>query len=257
MKKKVFQNGTLKSKAYFMNGNVKQEVEEAVYEGTTPLSAENLNDMQDNIEEEINSVSSNLLGLINGKLENYIVKTNDSKFDDVTQIIGDNYEDGKVYLITNSPVSDNNYIQSGATHSVIGMQYGNKSYGQQISFSIAGVKFRTKNNNVWGQWQCLTRDSVSFPILLNGWEEYISNANKIEKNNNIVTLMLALKSGTAKTVCQLPAGFRPEKFSYHPITNLTKREASVFSISRDGFITLEGPEVGNTIFANISFIAGN
>lgn len=55
MKKKVFQNGTLKSKAYFMDGDVKQEVEEAVYEGTTPLSAENLNDMQDNIEEEINS----------------------------------------------------------------------------------------------------------------------------------------------------------------------------------------------------------
>lgn len=55
MKKKVFQNGTLQSKAYFMNGETKQEVEEAVYEGTTPLSAENLNDMQDNIEEEINS----------------------------------------------------------------------------------------------------------------------------------------------------------------------------------------------------------
>ena len=55
MKKKVFENGTLKSKGYFMNGDVKQEVEEAVYEGTTPLSAENLNGMQDNIEEEINS----------------------------------------------------------------------------------------------------------------------------------------------------------------------------------------------------------
>lgn len=55
MKKKVFQNGTLKSKAYFMNGETKQEIEEAVWEGTTPLSAENLNDMQDNIEEEINS----------------------------------------------------------------------------------------------------------------------------------------------------------------------------------------------------------
>ena len=55
MKKKLFENGTLKSKAYFMNGDVKQEVEEAVWEGTTPLSAENLNGMQDNIEEEINS----------------------------------------------------------------------------------------------------------------------------------------------------------------------------------------------------------
>lgn len=55
MKKKVFKNGTLKSKGYFMNGETKQEVEEAIYEGETPLSAENLNDMQDNIEEEINS----------------------------------------------------------------------------------------------------------------------------------------------------------------------------------------------------------
>ena len=55
MKKKTFQNGTLKSKAYFMNGETKQEIEEAVWEGTTQLSAENLNDMQNNIEEEINS----------------------------------------------------------------------------------------------------------------------------------------------------------------------------------------------------------
>ena len=55
MKKKLFENGTLKSKAYFMNGETKQEVEEAVWEGTTPLSAENINEMQDNIEEEINS----------------------------------------------------------------------------------------------------------------------------------------------------------------------------------------------------------
>lgn len=54
MKKKVFENGTLKSKAYFMNGETKQEIEEAVWEGTTPLSAENINEMQDNIEEEIN-----------------------------------------------------------------------------------------------------------------------------------------------------------------------------------------------------------
>lgn len=198
-----------------------------------------------------------LRNLIRNKLQNYFVNTNDSKFDDVSQIIGDDYEDGKPYLITNAPINDGNFVQLGARHTVLGMQYGNKSYGQQISFSFEGVKFRTKNNNVWGQWQCLTRDSVSFPILLNGWEEYSSNANKIEKNNNIVTLMLALKSGTTKTVCQLPAGFRPENFSYYPITNLTKREASVFSISKDGFVILEGPEVGNTIFANISFIAGN
>ena len=38
-----------------MNGETKQEIEEAVWEGTTPLSAENINTIQDNIEEEINS----------------------------------------------------------------------------------------------------------------------------------------------------------------------------------------------------------
>lgn len=45
-----------------------------------------------------------LKNLVENKLENYFVKTNDSKFDDVSQIIGDGYKDGKAYLITNSPV---------------------------------------------------------------------------------------------------------------------------------------------------------
>ncbi len=159
MKKKAFKNGTLKSKGYFMNGDVKQEVEEAVYEGETPLSAENLNDMQNNIEEEINSVSSNLTGLINGKLENYIVTTNDSKFNDVKQIIGnDNYADGKPYLITNTPINDQNFIQNGSRHTILGMQYAEQKYGQQISFSLEGVKYRSQFNGTWKDWQCLTQN---------------------------------------------------------------------------------------------------
>lgn len=100
--------------------------------------------------------------------------------------------------------------------------------------------------------------SATFPELLNNWIPYNSaRDNTINKVDGIVFLRLSLKSGTSKEICQLPEGFRPKKFSYYPITNLTKREASVFGISTDGFITLEGPEIGNSIFANISFIAGN
>lgn len=54
MNKINFQNGTLVSKAKVtVNGTV-YEVEPAEYEGTTPLSAEVLNQMQDNIETDIN-----------------------------------------------------------------------------------------------------------------------------------------------------------------------------------------------------------
>lgn len=93
--------------------------------------------------------------------------------------------------------------------------------------------------------------------MLNGWTEYTANANRIEKNNDIVTLTLSVKSGTGQEICQLPTGFRPKQFGYYPITNLTKREASVFSISASGWIVLENPDVGNTVFANVSFIAEN
>lgn len=92
------------------------------------------------------------------KLTNYIVSTNDSKFDDVKTIIGDDYQDGKPYLITNNPVSDNNYIQGGARHTVLGMEYGNKSYGQQTSFSLAGIRYRSEFAGVWEDWQCLTQN---------------------------------------------------------------------------------------------------
>lgn len=54
MKKTNFKNGTLVSKAKVtINGTI-HEVEPEEYEGETPLSAEVLNEMQDNIEESIN-----------------------------------------------------------------------------------------------------------------------------------------------------------------------------------------------------------
>lgn len=54
MKKINFKNGTLVSKAKVIIDNTIHEVEPEEYEGETPLSAEILNQIQDNIEEAIN-----------------------------------------------------------------------------------------------------------------------------------------------------------------------------------------------------------
>lgn len=60
MNKINFQNGTLVSKAKVTINDTVYEVEPAEYEGTTPLNAENLNQIQTNAENSINTVQSNL-----------------------------------------------------------------------------------------------------------------------------------------------------------------------------------------------------
>lgn len=58
MNKINFQNGTLVSKAKVTINDTVYEVEPAEYEGTTPLNAENLNQMQDNIIQGIYPIGS-------------------------------------------------------------------------------------------------------------------------------------------------------------------------------------------------------
>lgn len=123
-----------------------------------------------------------LKNLVENKLENYFVNTNDSKFDDVSQIIGDDYEDGKPYLITNAPINDGNFVQLGVRHTVLGMQYAEKKYGQQISLSLSGIKFRTKFNGVWSQWQSLTQNITTGTEyetgrIIDGKKEYAKRIN--------------------------------------------------------------------------------
>lgn len=89
---------------------------------------------------------------ISSKLENYLVKTNDNKFNDVKQILGDDYEDRKAYLITNYPLGDSQYIQGGGTHTVLGMEYDSQKYGYQVSYGIDKILYRKKRNNVWSEW---------------------------------------------------------------------------------------------------------
>ncbi len=90
------------------------------------------------------------------KLTNYLVNVSDSKFDNVTQIIGNDFENSKAYLITNKPIGDGNYIQNGRRHTVFGMEYDNQAYGFQVSFGANQILHRKKESGVWGNWQRLT-----------------------------------------------------------------------------------------------------
>lgn len=88
---------------------------------------------------------------------NHYTYTNDNKFNDVTQIIGDKFEAGKVYCITNAPATDGNYIQGGYTHTVLGMETPGRQYGYQLSLTYRDMMFRIKSAGTWGNWLRIPR----------------------------------------------------------------------------------------------------
>lgn len=64
MKKIKFENGTLVSNAKVEVGGIIHDVTPEQYEGTTPLSASNMNAIQDNTEEAINEITPHKYKLI-------------------------------------------------------------------------------------------------------------------------------------------------------------------------------------------------
>lgn len=69
MTKIPFENGELVQAGYVMIDGVKYETVEPVYNGTTPVSADILNQMQNNVESAINSVET-LIGDTGSLLDN-------------------------------------------------------------------------------------------------------------------------------------------------------------------------------------------
>ena len=63
-----------------------------------------------------------------------------------------------MYCISNYPLTDGNYIQSGTAHTVLGMQYGDLMYGGQVSFGVNGIKYRTLYSGVWDLWRSVGRE---------------------------------------------------------------------------------------------------
>ena len=67
MTKISFEDGQLAQPGYVMIDNVKHETVEPVYNGKVPFNAEQLNKMQDNIEDAINSVNADDIAFSDGQ----------------------------------------------------------------------------------------------------------------------------------------------------------------------------------------------
>ena len=104
MKKTNFKNGTLVSKAKVTINSTIYEVEPEEYEGETPLSAEVLNEMQDNIEESING-------------KRILVTTTSEVTQNTNYTVPQKYHVGKndlwVYFEGTLLIKDENYIETG------------------------------------------------------------------------------------------------------------------------------------------------
>lgn len=211
---------------------------------TSPFSAERMN----HIEEGINE--------INNKMHNYLAKTNDSKFDDVSQIIGNDFQEKKVYVITNEPVNDGNYIQNGSTHTVIGSERTNQQYGYQLSLSYNGIKFRTKFDNVWNSWEDILLHPERANIeLLNSWEAHAAQTPQIYRNANMLHIAFVVKEGTSTLIATLPEGFRPKNTIFVPASNLYKNSGTLINIQSDGQIVCESADVGGLLTVNATLVA--
>lgn len=79
MKKIKFENGTLVSNAKVEIGGTIYDVTPEQYEGTTPLSASNMNAIQDNAEEAIKEVTANLEQLKTDVTNSNVYSTEETK----------------------------------------------------------------------------------------------------------------------------------------------------------------------------------
>lgn len=114
-----------------------------------------------NLVSAVNEIVTNL----SKTMKTFTVNTNDNKFNDVRQIIGDEAKDLVPYLITNYPLNDGNFIHNGAAHTILGMQYGDFKYGSQLSLSLNGIKFRTLFNEEWNEWQNIGKTGNVFDLV--------------------------------------------------------------------------------------------
>ena len=161
MDKINFQNGTLVAKAKVtINGTV-YEVEPEEYEGETPLSAEILNEMQDNIENAIPIVVDNLtstsetdvLSAKQGKILNDKLY---SVLEQVTNIDGVK-ENGKYGIFNATGTLPSGYSTSD-NNIIIECIMWNNSYGRQILHDVRSdnTYIRRLDNGIWHSWKKFT-----------------------------------------------------------------------------------------------------
>lgn len=144
-----WENGTLVSKAKVtINGNI-YEIEPEQYEGTTPLSAENMKQMEDNTENAINTAVNDLSSVLDSKI-GYVVLENDSNIDNVKENGRYGVFNAKGTLPSGYNVNDNNVIIDCIMWSSL--------YGRQILHDVrtTNTYVRNLNNGIWQNWKQYT-----------------------------------------------------------------------------------------------------
>ena len=119
MKKIKFENGTLVSNAKVEVGGIIYDVTPEQYEGTTPLSASNMNAIQDNTEEAINEITPHKYKLIITKDKESGEEIVIPCYYKVGADVLDVYLNGE-RLIKSSDISgkDGHYLETGSTGSI-------------------------------------------------------------------------------------------------------------------------------------------
>lgn len=156
------------------------------------LSAENLNQMQDNID--------------NAKIEKSTV---------LSQVDINTIEDTSYYYC-------NNCIHTPAENGYLFTQALSNDYIYQTFTNVAlsGIYTRIKYDGVWQEWNLINTPLQVIDmstILSNGW---VSNGvAEVFKKDDIVHINASIRYGTSTVVGRLPEGYRPMLTQLIPATN--------------------------------------
>lgn len=64
-----------------------------------------------------------------------------------------NVPDYKVYITSNRPINDGNFLFGGGSYSIMGMEYANHQYGYQYAMGSYKSMYRTLAYGIWQDWK--------------------------------------------------------------------------------------------------------
>ena len=111
----------------------------------------------------IDGTLANRISILGGHLEGYglekirflgVQHIKDSEIGNVAAKYS--VPDRCMYMFTQYPQNDSDYIHEGASYFVIGMEYGNHRYGSQYTFGSMKIKYRYLQDWVWDKWKTVT-----------------------------------------------------------------------------------------------------
>lgn len=230
-----FEDGQLVSNGYVDIEGVRYQVHEAVYSGSTPASAHNVNRMQTNLLEKVKERV--------GKTTFYSGNLNELKTTGFV-ISGSS--------ATNAPIA-------GLWFYIITIALEGNVYqiAKKHTENIKDFKTyeRLFTNGTWSEWVETSPKNIQelevSDLLKNGWTQH--EVCQIFKKDKIVHLALCVKNGTGAIIAELPAGFRPKQLMYFPCSSNNPSVTNYVAINAGGNISCQENLFGKLIFINVCY----